>query len=365
MGTTDRKFITRCFDLALKGKGTVSPNPMVGCVIVKNGRIVGEGYHRRFGGAHAEVEALKRAGLKAHRAALYVNLEPCSHHGKTPPCVDAIIRSGIKRVVTSCIDPNRLVAGKGIRALRQAGISVRVGILAEEAEALNEKYFYFMRKKVPFVGLKIAQTLDGRSADARGQSKWITSPAARAAGHSIRSEYDAILVGAGTVRKDNPQLTVRLARGRNPVRVILDPRLSVDSASEIFRTRSAETLLLTSAGAMTKRRTMVRTLTRKGVRILGLDDEKTFDLHIVLRILSALGVSSVLVEGGPATASQFLELSLVQRVHWFIAPKLLGGGKSPFTRSQPLQLSRSIVLRDYSLSSIGTDILVEGKPWFR
>ena len=204
MGTTDRKFITRCFDLALKGKGTVSPNPMVGCVIVKNGRIVGEGYHRRFGGAHAEVEALKRAGLKAHRAALYVNLEPCSHHGKTPPCVDAIIRSGIKRVVTSCIDPNRLVAGKGIRALRQAGISVRVGILAEEAEALNEKYFYFMRKKVPFVGLKIAQTLDGRSADARGQSKWITSPAARAAGHSIRSEYDAILVGAGTVRKDNP-----------------------------------------------------------------------------------------------------------------------------------------------------------------
>ena len=365
MGSTDRQFITRCFELALRGKGWASPNPMVGCVVVRNGRVVGEGYHRRHGGAHAEIEALKRAGRDASGAVLYVNLEPCSHHGKKPPCVDAIIRAGVKRVVTSCVDPNRLASGKGIRALRRAGVSVHVGILGKEAEALNEKFFYFMKKKVPFVGLKITQTLDGRSADSGGLSRGITSAAARAEEHSIRSEYDAILVGAGTVRRNNPKLTVRFVRGRNPVRVILDPQLSTDPESEIYRTRSAETLLLTSAAAMTKRRAFVRTLTRAGVRILGLDEEKSFDLRIVLRILSALGVSSVLVEGGPSTASLFLESHLVQRVHWFIAPKLLGGGKSSFTRSQPLHLSRSILLRNCSVSSIGTDILVEGKPWYR
>jgi diaminohydroxyphosphoribosylaminopyrimidine deaminase/5-amino-6-(5-phosphoribosylamino)uracil reductase len=361
----DRKFMTRCFELAVRGKGSVSPNPMVGCVLVKNGRVIAEGYHRRFGGAHAEVDALKRAGRNAKGAVLYVNLEPCAHHGKTPPCVGAIIRAGVKRVVASCVDPNRLVASKGFKVLRQAGIGVRVGIMAREAEELNEKYLFFMKKRMPFVGLKIAQTLDGRSADSTGSSKWITGVAARSEGHRIRSEYDAILVGAGTVRKDNPKLTVRLAKGRNPVRVILDPHLSTDTDSLVYRTGFAETLLLTSAAAMTKRGGVVRKLTRKGVRILGLDDVNSFDLRMVLRILSALGISSVLVEGGPSTASQFLESNLVQRVHWFIAPKLLGGGISSFSHSEPLRLARSIIIRDCEVSSVGDDILVEGRPWSR
>jgi diaminohydroxyphosphoribosylaminopyrimidine deaminase/5-amino-6-(5-phosphoribosylamino)uracil reductase len=365
MNSTDRKYLKRSLELAGKGKGWVSPNPLVGCVIVKNGRVVGEGYHRRFGGPHAEVEALRRAGSRARGGVLYVNLEPCAHHGKTPPCTDAIIAAGIRRVVACSIDPNRLVAGKGFKALRRAGITVKAGALASEAERLNEKFFFFMKHRIPFVGLKLAQTLDGRSADAGGVSKWITTVDARAVGHGIRSEYDAILVGANTVKKDNPRLTVRLAGGRNPARIILDPGLSTNPTARVFQTKAAETIVLTSAAAMTRRPGITRTLTRKRVRILGLDDSDSFDLRIVLRILAALGVSSVLVEGGPATASRFLEEKLVQRVHWFVAPKLLGAGAPSFARSQPLPLSRCIDLKDCAISSIGDDILIEGRPCYR
>lgn len=357
--------LNRCFELARKGEGWVSPNPMVGCVIVKDGRIVGEGIHRRFGGPHAERAALRAAGGKVRGATLYVNLEPCSHHGKTPPCVDAIIGSGIRRVVASCLDPNPVVHGKGFAALRNAGVLVEVGLLRKQAEALNEPFFHFMKTKLPFVGLKVAQTLDGRVADVRGESKWITSEQSRKEGHRLRSVYDAILVGAGTIKKDNPELTVRAVRGRSPIRVVLDPRLSLPLKSKVFRTRDAETLILSAARAMTRNKQKVRALSARGVKILGLAKGHRFEPAQILRILAALGISSVLVEGGPTTASRFLTVRQVNRIHSFIAPALLGGGLATFVARPPISLTRRILLKNVTITKIGTDVLIEGKPWYR
>jgi diaminohydroxyphosphoribosylaminopyrimidine deaminase/5-amino-6-(5-phosphoribosylamino)uracil reductase len=356
----DGKFLLRCLELAARGAGLVSPNPMVGCVIVKNGRIIGEGYHARFGGPHAEIEALRRAGRKAHGGTLYVNLEPCSHHGKTPPCADAIVNAGIRRVVTSAVDPNPLVAGRGIRFLRSSGVEVTVGTLRRESEKLNEIFFTFMKTRLPFVGLKVAQTLDGNVADSKGDSKWITSKVARAEAHRIRSRYDAILAGANTIRTDNPQLTVRFTRGRNPLRVILDPQLRIPTRARVFSTKEAETLVFTSADSMSKRKATLAELTRKGVRVLGMDRRNAFDVRLVLQILAALGVSSVLVEGGPVTSSQFLERGLVNKLHWFVAPRITGGGLRSISLTSPLALSRSINLKNVTLHPLGPDYLIEG-----
>lgn len=362
MQKTDQRYLQRCLELARKGKGWVSPNPMVGCVIVKEGRIIGEGYHKRFGSEHAETAALRAAGRNARGATLYVNLEPCSHYGKTPPCVKAIIGAGIRRVVAATRDPNPLVQGKGFRALKKSGVNVVVGILRQESEAVNEHFFRFMRTKIPFVGLKVAQTLDGKVADADGNSKWITSPQSRKEGHRIRSFYDAVLVGAGTVRKDNPELTVRAVRGRNPIRVVLDPRMSLPLTSKIFRTHNAETLLLSSANAMTAKKAKVRALSARGVKILGLVKGRRFEPAHILRILGALGISSVLVEGGPSTGSEFISAGLVNRVHWFVASTLFGGGVASFVAEPSFRLSRAIHLRDVTIRTINSDLLIEGKP---
>ena len=210
----ERVLMQRCLEIARNGAGKVSPNPMVGCVIFRHGKIVGEGFHQQFGGPHAEIIALLHAGKNARGATLFVNLEPCAHFGKTPPCADAIVQSGISKVVIASKDPNPLVSGKGIRRLREVGIRVELGILRKEAELLNEKFFKCMTTGLPFVGIKLAQTLDGRIADAAGKSKWLTSEVTRKEVHRLRSEYDAVMVGASTVLKDDPELTVPTCEGK-------------------------------------------------------------------------------------------------------------------------------------------------------
>lgn len=356
----DERQLRKCLDLAYRGSGFVSPNPLVGCVIVKNRRIVGEGYHKLFGGPHAEMEALRRAGRQAKGATLYVNLEPCSHPGKTPPCVDGIINAGIVRVVACSADPNPLVSGRGTKRLRQAGIQVRSGLLRKESERLNERFFTFMQTRLPFVGLKIAQTLDGKVADPRGRSRWIISKQALVEAHRLRSQYDAVLVGANTVSLANPLLTVRHIKGRNPLRVVFDPTLRLNPKAAVFDTRKAGTLVFTLAEAMSARKSVVARMSKQGVYMLGLDKGKPFDLGVVLRTLAALGVSSVLVEGGPSTAGEFLRKRFVDKVHMFVAHKILGGGINSVALNAATSLSSLVTLRDVTCRSVGPDYLIEG-----
>ncbi len=361
MNAVDRKHIERCLQLARKGQRRVSPNPMVGCVIVRNGNVVAEGYHQKFGGSHAEASALKRAGSKARGATLYVNLEPCSHHGKTPPCVDAIVAAGVKRVVASSKDPNPVVSGSGFRELKRAGVHVRVGELQREAEELNEKFFTFMKTGLPFVGVKVAQTLDGRIADAWGASKWITGEKARKHSHKLRTEYDAVLVGARTVLRDDPRLTVRWVKGRNPVRIVVDGKLSVRPSARVFRTNEARTLLLTSTQAMRKQPVKVQRLSRRGVEIIPVQNTFRLRPKEILTTLARLNISSVLMEGGSRTIAPFVEAALVQKIHCFVAPKVLGAGLNSLALNRPVSLSKSVRVTDLVVARVGIDLLIEGR----
>jgi len=355
----DKTLMQRCFDLAKGGRGNVSPNPLVGCVIVHRGTIVGEGFHQRFGGPHAEVYALLHAGAKTRGATLFVNLEPCAHFGKTPPCADAIIHSGIVKVVLAARDPNPLVRGRGIRRLREAGLNVEVGVLRKEAEILNEKFFKFMRTGLPFVGIKLAQTLDGRIADVRGNSKWITSESSRKETHRLRSEYDAVLVGARTVLKDNPELTVRSVKGKNPVRIVVDWSMSLRPSLRIFQTIQAPTWVISSARAMRSNKQKVLKLTSLGVRVFGLSPSPSLQQQEILQTLSREGISSVLVEGGAQTASGFLEHSLADKLHLFVAPKIFGGGLDAIQFHHPKLIHQSIRFKPVKASWIGADLLIE------
>jgi diaminohydroxyphosphoribosylaminopyrimidine deaminase/5-amino-6-(5-phosphoribosylamino)uracil reductase len=321
----------RCIELALKGSGSVSPNPMVGSVVVADGRIVGEGFHMRFGGPHAEVNAIASVadGTVLSRSTLYVNLEPCSHFGKTPPCSDLIIAKGIPRVVIGCRDPHEKVAGKGIEKLRAAGVEVLEGILRAESERLNEAFITSHRKGRPFVALKLAQTLDGKIATVSGASKWITGPEARAEVHRMRSLHDAVLTGAATVIADDSELTVRHCAGRNPLRVVLDPKLSVADGAAVFDD-CAETLLFTAHSMLDSEK--ARRLAGTGVAVFGVNtDGCGLDLAEVLGELHRRGVLSVLVETGSRLASSFVAGGLFDRLYVFVAPLLFGGdGLSAF-----------------------------------
>ncbi|OGU44470.1 MAG: riboflavin biosynthesis protein RibD [Ignavibacteria bacterium GWC2_56_12] len=336
--SADAQFMERALELAWKGYGWVHPNPHVGCVVVKDGRIVGEGFHRSFGGPHAEVHALRAAGARSRGATLYVNLEPCVHHGKTPPCTDAIVQSGIACVVVACSDPNPLVAGQGLRRLRHSGIHVRVGVLRQQAEEVNERFLHFHRTGMPFVGLKWAQTLDGFIADVRGRSRWITSEPSRRMAHVLRGGYDAVLVGAGTVLADDPRLTVRHISARQPVRVVLDGRLLVTGSEKVFNTRNARTILLTQGRFLRRPSSVIRLLMRRGVDILGMEGGAHFSPRDVIKTLGVEGVTSVLVEGGPATAAAFLDTSVWDKAHIFVSATLLGGGTSaaPLAKPRPV-----------------------------
>ncbi|MBI2619947.1 MAG: bifunctional diaminohydroxyphosphoribosylaminopyrimidine deaminase/5-amino-6-(5-phosphoribosylamino)uracil reductase RibD [Ignavibacteriales bacterium] len=360
MSRTEEKYLRRCLELADGGRAWAHPNPLVGCVIVRKGLVVGEGLHRRFGGAHAEVEALRSAGGRARGSTLYVNLEPCSHQGKTPPCTEAIIRAGVRTVVASLPDPNPIVSGRGFRALRRAGIRVLQGILRKEARQLNEKFFAFMETGLPFVGVKVAQTLDGRIGDVRGDSRWITTALARAYGHRLRSEYDAILVGATTVRRDDPELTVRLVKGRNPHRVVLDGTLSIPASSRVCATKRAPTIVLTSQRAMSAKRNKVVQLERLGVQVFGIRSRSTrLTSFEILHVLADLGISSVIVEGGAETIRLFLQERQAKKMYCFFAPKILGSGIHGITLS-PRRLSKAIQILSPSVIRFDDNVMIEG-----
>ncbi|MCF8054883.1 MAG: bifunctional diaminohydroxyphosphoribosylaminopyrimidine deaminase/5-amino-6-(5-phosphoribosylamino)uracil reductase RibD [Deltaproteobacteria bacterium] len=360
MKTADEKFMERALRLAGRGWWRVSPNPMVGAVIVKEGRIIGEGYHHAYGKEHAEVVALNNATASPAGACLYVTLEPCCHHGKTPPCTSAIIQSGIKRVVIASHDPNPLISGKGISILEAAGIQTTVGVLIEEARRCNASFFKFMEKGLPFVTLKIAQSLDGKIATKSGDSFWITSLASRRHAHRLRSANDAILVGIGTVKSDDPLLTCRLVKGRNPLRVVLDSRLTISEDAKVLKGDAKTLLLVTRQGANEQKMAVLRTC---GAEVLELPAVSSgIDLGCLLRELGNRGVSSVLVEGGSSIATSFLQGGFVDKIALFVAPKIIGDGIPIFGDLGVSKITESIGIDWLTQRRFGRDLFFEGLP---
>jgi diaminohydroxyphosphoribosylaminopyrimidine deaminase/5-amino-6-(5-phosphoribosylamino)uracil reductase len=354
--------------LAAKGRGTTSPNPMVGAVVVNRGRIVGRGFHVRPGHPHAEIIALRRAGVRAQGASLYVTLEPCCHVEKrTPPCVPAVIRSGVRRVVVAAHDPNPRVKGKGVAALRRAGLSLTVGIAKPEAEELNRAYNHWIETQRPYVILKAGMTLDGQIATASGEAKWITSARSRREVHQLRSQVDAILVGIGTVLSDDPSLTARIGSQfkklavRQPLRIVVDSQLRIPLHARVLSNQeAAKTVVATTDSAPVVRR---RALQKRGIEVLTIAREgKWVSLRALMRKLGTRGVTSLLVEGGSELNAAMLKAKLVQRIQLYIAPTLLGGGnaKGVIGGKSPARLGQAIKLRNMRTRSVGRDLVVEG-----
>tara|TARA_B100000989_G_C19530012_1_gene469079 strand:+ start:1175 stop:2266 length:1092 start_codon:yes stop_codon:yes gene_type:complete len=356
-------------DLALKGRGKVSPNPLVGCVIVDvHGHRVGAGYHKKYGGAHAEVEAVHSVetpdALKD--ATVYVTLEPCSHHGKTPPCADLLASLPIKRVVIAQKDPNPLVNGSGIEKLRAHGIDVRLGVLEQEAEQLNEFFNHAQRFGRPFVTLKIAQTVDGFMAAANGDSQWITGKAARKKVHEWRSYYDAIMIGRQTAMADNPKLTVRHVRGRQPMRVVLDGPFSLPRELHLFSDKhEAKTTVITwnKEASLDYTDPMIKLMKHnyfRGNIIQVAKKEGHVDLREAISALDSIGVQSILVEAGQQLGSALLREGLVDKVELFLAPKLLGNGIRSIINLDIFAMRDICVLKEVTWQQIGEDMLLTG-----
>jgi diaminohydroxyphosphoribosylaminopyrimidine deaminase/5-amino-6-(5-phosphoribosylamino)uracil reductase len=348
-------------ELAARGRGLTSPNPMVGAVVVRGDEVVGEGYHERAGAGHAEALALARAGTRAAGATLYVTLEPCNHHGRTPPCTAAVIASGVSRVVFAIADPNPRVAGGGAAALRAAGIAVEGGCAGAEARALNRVFLTAATRSRPHVVLKCAMSLDGRIAAADGRSQWITGEAARAAGHRLRSESDAIAVGIGTALADDPALTVRLEAPwpREPYRVVLDSRARLAPGARLITAGDPRRALVAVTEAAPVER--VRALEAAGAVVLVCKSgEGRVDLHDLSSRLFALGVHALLLEGGAELAGGFLDARLVDRVAMFVAPLLLGGhGATGAVGGAGRPLAQGARLAQLEVRPVGPDLLVE------
>ncbi|MBI3013825.1 MAG: bifunctional diaminohydroxyphosphoribosylaminopyrimidine deaminase/5-amino-6-(5-phosphoribosylamino)uracil reductase RibD [Candidatus Tectomicrobia bacterium] len=348
--------------LARNGLGLTNPNPLVGAVIVRDGEVVGSGYHQRAGLEHAEILALRMAGEAARGATLHVNLEPCCHSGKTPPCTRALIAAGLKRVVAGMEDPNPLVAGKGIRELREAGIEVTVGILEGECRQLNEAFIKYISTGSPFVTAKVAMTLDGKIATRTGESRWITGEEARRRAHQMRSEADAVLVGSRTVQVDDPELTVRLPGRtwpRQPLRVILDSKLSIPLSYKVF-CDGGGTLVVGTDQASAGR---LRSLEEKGISVLILPSRGgRVDLSALVRELGRRTVSHLLIEGGGEVIGDALSMGVVDKMVFFIAPKILGGREAvPAVGGPELdRLAEARSLSDVMVERVGEDILVSG-----
>lgn len=318
----DEKFMQFALKLAEKGAGLVSPNPMVGCVIVKNRKILAQGFHEKFGAAHAEINALKKIKFKAAGTTLYVNLEPCHHFGKTPPCVDAVMASGVKRVVIAMQDPNPLTSGKSIEKLRRAGVKVTVGICKAQAKILNKAFIKFVTKKMPYVIVKVAQSLDGKISNKPGRKFWFTGERAVKHVQNLRSRVDAILVGRGTVAIDDPQLNVRDKSKPQPKRIVLDSSLKTNLRRKIFHTQGGKIIFFCSLKPNHKR---VKQFEKKGVRVLCLPSQKKPDLRKILKKFHDLNVASVLVEGGAQIFTSFLKSAkLVDEWRFIVSPSLVG-----------------------------------------
>ena len=362
MKNIDEKYMRMALRLAAKSKGRTSPNPMVGAVVVKNGTVLSRGYHKKAGEPHAEAIALTKAGRKANGATLYVTLEPCSHTNKrTPPCTPLVLQSGVKRVVVAMIDPNPRVSGGGIKALRKAGVEVVTGVLADEARTLNEAFIKHITTGLPFVTLKIAQTLDGKIATAAGESKWITSAPAREEGHRLRNSNDAILVGVNTVLKDDPALTTRVPGGRDPIRVIVDTRLRTPLTAKVITQQSPAKTCIATIETMPKDK-LVQLLDAGAEILIAKESKGQVDLRSLLKMLGSHGVTSLLIEGGAEINASALRSGIVDKVVLFIAPMLMAGTDSlcAIGGTSPLKLSQAVGLRDIVSRPVGPDLMVEG-----
>lgn len=355
----DEIFMREALRIARNAEGRTSPNPLVGAIIVKDGKIIAEGWHRQAGTPHAEIHALNMAGELARGATLYVTLEPCSHFGRTPPCAQAIVEAGIKKVVAAMKDPNPKVAGRGFEILRSAGVEVDVGILEEKARKLNEVFIKWVTKKLPFTTLKFACSLDGKISTVGGESQWISCLESRKFSHHLRDLNDAILVGVGTVLADNPSLTTRLVEGKNPVRVIVDSNARTPIESKVVTDSAAKTIIAVTENAPPEK---ISALKNFGVEIITAGASEHVDLKILMRELAEREITSVLVEGGGTIHFSMLSAGLVDKIFAFVAPKIIGG-KNALTAVAGAgfeKLSDAINLKNFTASTVGTDILISG-----
>ncbi len=342
--------------IAKNAEGRTSPNPLVGAVIVKGGRIIAEGWHRKAGTPHAEIHALNMAGDSAKNSTMYVTLEPCSHFGRTPPCANKIVDAGVSRVVVAMQDPNPLVAGRGIEILRNAGIAVDVGILENDARRLNEVFIKYITKKIPFVSAKFASTLDGKIATVTGESQWISGAESRKFTHHLRDIHDAIMVGIGTVLADNPSLTTRLDNGKNPARIIVDSHARTPLDAKILTDNQAPTIIAVANDAPAEKIVALKNL---GAEIIFAGDSQ-IDLQILMNELGRREITSILLEGGGTLNFSMIRAGLVDKIYAFIAPKILGGKNAltPVEGAGFEKISDAVELENLSAEKIGGDILI-------
>lgn len=359
------EYMRRALELARKGEGHTSPNPMVGCVVVKDGRIISEGYHEKYGEFHAERNALTRCTEDTAGADLYVTLEPCCHQGKTPPCTDIIIEKKIARVFVGSMDSNPLVAGKGVQILRDHGIYVEAGILDAECRKLNEVFYHYIATKTPFVVMKYAMTLDGKIACATGDSKWVTGEIARTQVHRMRGRYRGIMVGIGTVLADDPMLNCRVEGGVDPVRIICDSNLHIPTESQIVKTASdIETIVACSQEALESERKQekIRRLKEAGIQIIGTEGAHGVNLVELMKKLGGQNIDSILLEGGGTLNASALEDGIVNKVYAYIAGKLIGGmdARSPVEGMGIDRMADAITLQNMEIEKLGDDFCIVG-----
>lgn len=358
----DEDYMKLALRLARRGLGKTNPNPVVGAVIVKDGRIIGKGYHHYFGGNHAEIDAIRNAVEAVDGATLYVTLEPCCHQGKkTPPCVDTLVRRRIRRVVIGTLDPNPKVNGQGVEFLRRHGLETRVGVLEAECRALNEAHFKYMTTGLPLVTVKFAQTADGRIATVTGSSQWLSSAESRRLAHRLRATSDAVMVGIGTVVADDPELTVRLVRGRSPPRIILDSGLRIPMESKVIQSRSvAPVVIATTSPADTGKLASLREM---GIEVLltGRDESGEVDIKQLLLTLGQRGIASLLVEGGAQVTTSLLRLNLVDRLVIVLTPKIMGRGIEAVGELNISDVSQVIRLSFDRVYRSGADLIIEAR----
>lgn len=358
----DEKYMRLAMQLAGNAIGRTSPNPLVGAVIVKDNRVVGCGWHRKAGTPHAEVHALNQAGELAQGADVYVTLEPCAHYGKTPPCSKALVEAKVKNVYGGLLDVNPKVAGKGFKILEDAGIHVEYGFLQDELRKQNEVFFKWIEHKKPFIVLKAAMTLDGKIATATGQSKWITNETSRAYGYKLRDIYDGIMVGINTVIEDNPMLTARVDGGKNLIRIVVDSSLKIDINANVVQDKSAKTIVATTDKA-DKDKILKLQAQDVDVIVVDKDENDKVDIEKLLDILGQQNICSILVEGGATLSGSFVAKKLVDKVYFFIAPKIVGGkeAKTPVAGIGILNLQEALALKDIQIEKLEEDILIIGR----
>jgi diaminohydroxyphosphoribosylaminopyrimidine deaminase/5-amino-6-(5-phosphoribosylamino)uracil reductase len=359
----DQYYMSLALDLARKAEGQTNPNPVVGAVIVKSGKVLAKGYHKKAGLPHAETIALNKAGSKARGADLYVNLEPCCHHGRTPPCTEAIVAAGIKRVILGIRDPNRLVSGRGIRLLRKQGVEVIIGVLRRDCQKINESFIKYITTGRPWVILKSAVSLDGKIATRTGDSRWITGSKARAYVHRLRGRVDAILVGAETVRVDDPQLTVRPEKKgmRNPVRIIVAGKRSIPTSAKIFNNAHKERVIyVTNASLPLIRKNKLQEI---GVEVLLVKYKKgKVNLPLLMDTLGKMKITSIMIEGGSEISGNALQEKLIDKLIYFLAPKIIGGKNAPGpVGGQGIARIRDFIeVKEMSIEKLGNDLVIEG-----